>query len=76
MTLKEHDLVALVSDLPEHGLRAGDVGVIVLVHQGGAGYEVEFTTLAGATVAVTTVRRDQVRPIHDRDVASARRLAG
>lgn len=76
MALQEHDIVALLIDLPAHGLRAGDVGAIVLVHQGGAGFEVEFCTLAGTTVAVATVRRDQVRPIDEGDVANARRLAG
>ena len=28
--LKEHDQVVLTTDLPEDGLRAGDVGVIAL----------------------------------------------
>jgi len=38
--IKEHDCVALTEDLPEEGLKAGDVGTVVHIHQGGAGYEV------------------------------------
>ena len=48
-TIKEHDSVVLAIDLPKHGLRAGDIGTVVLIHREGAGYEVEFMTLAGET---------------------------
>jgi hypothetical protein len=34
----------------------------VLVHKEGKGYEVEFTTLAGETVAVVTLTANQVHP--------------
>ena len=47
----ELDLVELKRDLPAERLTAGDVGTVVLVHQEGAGYEVEFTVLFGDTVA-------------------------
>jgi hypothetical protein len=59
--IAELDPVVLTTDLPEHGLRAGDVGWIVMVHAGGAGYEVEFVTLAGDTVSVVTVPAESVR---------------
>jgi hypothetical protein len=42
--INELDLVVLKRDLPTERLTAGDVGTVVLVHQQGAGYEVEFTT--------------------------------
>ena len=42
--IKELDDVILACDLPEHGLSAGDIGTVVLVHRGAAGYEVEFTS--------------------------------
>ena len=45
--IKEHDCVVLMQDLTGASLKAGDAGTIVHVHQGGAGYEVEFMTLAG-----------------------------
>jgi len=76
MTMKEHDMVVLAEDLPEHGLRAGDVGTVVLVHEDGRGYEVEFVTLDGETVAVVTLKSSQVRPICRHEIAHARPVAG
>ena len=67
--IKEHDCVVLTQDLPEEGMQAGDIGTVVHVHQGGAGYEVEFMTLAGETVAVVTLLPTQVRSIARRDIA-------
>jgi hypothetical protein len=73
--IHELERVVLMTDLPEHGLKRGDVGTIVLIHRGGAGYEVEFVTLSGETIAVVTVRSSQVRPIERREIAHARALA-
>ena len=73
-TITEHDSVVLVIDLPEHGLQAGDIGTVVHIHQAGAGYEVEFMTLAGETVAIATLLPTQVRPIAKRDIAHVRQL--
>ena len=42
--IDELDLFVLKRDLPTERLTAGDVGTVVLVHQQGAGYEVEFMT--------------------------------
>ena len=75
MTIREHDLVVLTSDIPEEGLERGDVGPIVLVHDAGAGFEVEFATLAGDTLAVVTVAADAVRPVGDKEIAHVRRVA-
>jgi hypothetical protein len=44
MNMSEHDVVVLTRDLPEHGLRAGDVGAVVHVYSNGKAYEVEFVT--------------------------------
>ena len=44
---KELESVILTSDLPEYGLKQGDIGTIVLVHGDGKGYEVKFVRLAG-----------------------------
>jgi hypothetical protein len=67
----ELNQVALRVDLPEHGLKAGDVGTIVLDHQG-RGYEVEFVALSGQTLAVVSVYPEQVRAIGQREIANAR----
>lgn len=69
--IRELDCVVLACDLPEHGLKRGDVGTVVLVHAG-AGYEVEFMTLDGETLAVVSLRDEQLRPIGRREIANAR----
>jgi len=70
--IKELDSVALTTGLPEHGLKQGDIGTVVLVHRGGEGYEVEFMTLDGETLAVVTLLHSQVRPIGHGEIANAR----
>jgi hypothetical protein len=72
--IKELDDVILACDLPEHGLNAGDVGTVVLVHRKAAGYEVEFTSLDGGTIAVVTLMLHQVRPVQPGAIAHAREL--
>ena len=59
--IRELDEVVLTCDLPEQKLAAGDIGTVVLVHGEGRGYEVEFMTLDGETIGVSTLRADQVR---------------
>jgi len=73
--IRELDTVVLTADLPELGLTVGDIGAVVMVHEGGAGYEVEFIALDGETLAVTTLDADRVRPISRREIAHARRVA-
>ena len=72
--IREHDCVVLTQDLPDEGLQTGDIGTVVHIHQGGAGYEVEFMTLAGETVAIATLLPTQLRPIAKRDIAHVREL--
>jgi hypothetical protein len=73
--IKEHDCVVLTTDLPAEGLTAGDIGTVVHIHGGGEGYEIEFMTLDGQTVAVSTLLANQVRAIGRREIAHARALA-
>ena len=73
--IKELDPVVLTKPLPKHGLRAGDVGWVLMVHDGGAGYEVEFVTLSGETMSVETLPADAVRPVHGKEIAHVRRVA-
>ncbi len=67
----ELESVVLQCDLPDHGLSCGDVGTVVLTH-GDRGYEVEFVTLEGETLAIVSLASDQVRPIGPREIAHAR----
>jgi hypothetical protein len=69
--MKELKSAVLTVDLPEHGLKRGDVGTIVLTH-GTEGYEVEFMTLDGETLAVVSLSSSQVRPIGRREIAHVR----
>ena len=66
--------VVLTEALPEHGLMEGDLGTVVLVHAAG-GYEVEFMTLAGETLAVVSLYPHQVRSVGRREIAQARAVA-
>lgn len=68
----ELESVVLTTDLPESSLKAGDIGTVVLIHEGGKGYEVEFVALDGETLAVVTVFADQVRRIQRDEIAYAR----
>ena len=72
--MSELDTVVLTVDLPEHRLRRGDVGTIVLVHDT-RGYEVEFVTLTGETLAVVSLDASRVRPIATGEIANARQVA-
>ena len=74
--IQELDRVVLTTDLPEYGLTEGDIGTVVLVHQDSRGYEVEFVTLGGETVAVISLLPAQLRPIGRREIAQARVMAG
>ena len=72
--IHELDSVILTTDIPEYGLRAGDVGTVVLLHRGGEGFEVEFVALDGETVAVVSLFASQVRPIGKREITHARKV--
>ena len=72
--ITELDRVALTTDLPEYNLKTGDIGTVVLVHQEGLGYEVEFLTITGQTITIISLFSSQVRAIGDREIAQARVL--
>lgn len=73
--LAEFETVVLRRDLPEARLEAGDVGTVVLAHAGGAGFEVEFATLAGETIAVVTVPAEDLCAVAPDEIAHGRRVA-
>jgi len=70
--IKELDLVVLRKSVPDQGLKAGDVGTVVLVHKNGEAFEVEFLTLHGETVGIATVPASQIRPVLKREITHAR----
>ena len=72
MNLKELDLVVLLQDLPDFSLRKGDVGGIVYVHNAGQAFEVEFATLAGDTLAVTTLPAALIQAVDSSQILHTR----
>lgn len=53
------DVVALMDDLPKHGLQQGQVGTIVEILADNV-FEVEFSDNEGRTYAVLALRADQL----------------
>jgi hypothetical protein len=72
LSIEEHEEVLLTEDLPESELRAGDRGVVVMVHRAGEGnytgpdgYTVEFPPPPhdGSGVRpIVSLSPEQVRP--------------
>lgn len=69
-TINTLDVVALLVDLPEHGLVRGQVGTVVERFDDGA-YEVEFSDDAGRTYAELALSADSLLVLHHRPVAAA-----
>ena len=71
MTYQVLDTIVLDRDLPEHGLRKGDVGAVVDVYEND-GLEVEFVTASGGTAALLTLNVRDVRLPAADDLVSVR----
>ncbi len=67
----EHSRVILTEDLPDLGLAAGNVGTVIHVHRDPPGYELEFFSPTGKTLAVGSVHPHQVRAFVPREMAHA-----
>jgi hypothetical protein len=66
------DTVVLNRDLPEHGLRAGDLGAVVELY-GTDGVEVEFVRASGQTKALVTLKTTDLRSVAESDILAVRR---
>ena len=73
MTTRFHELdtVVLVRDVPESGLRVGDLGAVVQTY-GDEAVEVEFVTASGRTQALLTLPVRDVRAVRDNDLLAVR----
>ena len=67
------DTVVLTRDVPEAGLRRGDLGAVVEVY-GPNAFEVEFVAASGRTQALVTLMPDDIRHVGDQDLVSVRHL--
>jgi hypothetical protein len=79
MELELFQEVALRRDLPERGLKRGDVATLVDFAPSADGKEqgcvLEVFDAVGNTVDVVIVPADQVEPLHAGEVLSVRQLA-
>lgn len=64
------DVVALTEDLPHEGLRRGQVGTIVEVHEPKV-FEVEFSDQEGRTYALLALRASQLMVLQYHPSAAA-----
>ena len=64
------DVVALLVDMPEHGLVRGQVGTVVERLDEGV-FEVEFSDDEGRTYAELAIMADSLLVLHHRRVAAA-----
>jgi hypothetical protein len=67
------DTVVLDRDLPEHGLRRGDLGAIVEIYEPD-GLDVEFVLASGQTQALVELTVHDVRPTRAHDMIAVREL--
>jgi hypothetical protein len=74
MTFRELETVVLERDIPEHGLREGDLWVVVELYDPD-GLEVEFVRASGKTQALVELKTNDVRSVRDEDLVSVRSIA-
>jgi hypothetical protein len=70
--------VVLKNDIPEKGLRKGDVATVVEHHPvpgGEDGYSLEIFNALGDTIAVITVPESSIESLTENEVFSVRPLA-
>ena len=75
MGFKVLECVVLDRDLPEHGLRKGELGTVVETYEPD-GLEVEFVAASGDTRAVVTLTVSDVREVSATDILAVRSLRG
>lgn len=71
--IKVLDTIVLENEQSDHGLKAGDIGVVVELYEPD-GIEVEFVTGSGKTQALLTLSLDDVRAIAADEILSARSI--
>ncbi len=61
--MNQYDVVALLEDLPQEGLKRGQVGTVVEEWESGV-YEVEFADTNGITYALVALRAEQLMTLY------------
>jgi hypothetical protein len=73
--IQELDMVVLTRDLPERGLKKGDVGAVVHLYADREAFEVEFVAAEGKTLAVLTLTEADIRSMGSGEILHVRVLA-
>ncbi len=77
MAYKLFEEVVLRKDIPERGLKRGDVATLVEHHpvsDGEDGYSLEFFNAVGETIAVITVPESFIEQLTENEIFSVRSL--
>lgn len=69
----ELDTIVLNKDIKDHGLKKGDVGVVVHIYKDEKAVEVEFTT-EDKTVAVLTLTPNDIRKLTKNEIFHVRQF--
>ncbi len=79
MNLKLYEQVALKRDIPEDGLKAGDVATLLEIVPGPPGRPqgavIEVFNALGHSICVTDVSVEDVEPLNEDEVLAVRRVA-
>ena len=67
--IKELDVVALLRDIPEKSLVAGQVGTVVEILDDGV-FEIEFSDDSGRTYAMSALKKEDLIHLHYSPVAA------
>ncbi len=70
--IKELNTATIIDDHSNEGLVKSGMGSVIMIHDGGKVFEVEFVTLTGDTLGVLTLTTDEIGPISAHDVPHVR----
>jgi hypothetical protein len=73
MEIRILDTIVLDRDLPDQGLKRGDIGAVIELYEPD-GLEVEFVKGSGKTQALVTLKKTDICLITDTDILSVRSL--
>lgn len=72
--IKELDLVAITHDINDYGLTTGDLGTVVHCYEDNLGFEIEFVTASGQTIAVLTLTDNDIRLLENQEIFHVRNI--
>jgi hypothetical protein len=73
--IKELDLVVLIHNIDKYKLKSGDLGTVVHYYIDNKGFEVEFVTAEGKTIAVLTLTKSDIRLFDHSEILHSREIS-